>query len=196
MRFVRALLGLLLGITLLAGVVAVGATVYVRHLSAQPPITLMSCMARGMPWTAWACEQVLHRFGLTPAQVADLNLQAGARLPLLMLEQPRQAERVLDLFLAHGVDIDAVDRHGLTALHTLACSGRSSQRVGMLLARGARIDIPDADSRLPLDLAMIAMWRQPNDNQASIIRMLSGDDEGLPASRVETVALLNSGAGR
>lgn len=192
MNFLRGVLRFFAGSLLLVVVAVGGYAAYVVHLSQQAPLTLMSCMARGLPWSAWTCEQVLTRHGLDHDAVAELNRQAGARLPLLMFDDPAQAERILDMFLAHGVDINATDAQGMTALHTLARSGRPPKRVAMLLSRGARVDLSDHTDKTPLDLAMIAMWRHPNENQASVIRMLSVGSEPMPATASGQVELAKS----
>jgi ankyrin repeat protein len=52
-----------------------------------------------------------------------------------------------------GVDINAVDGNGQTALHIAA--GQSSERiVAALVERGAKLDIKDQQGRTPLDVAM------------------------------------------
>ena len=54
--------------------------------------------------------------------------------------------------IEHGVDINAVDGNGQTALHIAA--GQSSARiVSALVERGAKLDVKNSQGRTPLDLA-------------------------------------------
>ena len=55
------------------------------------------------------------------------------------------------LCLELGMDVNAVDHSGLTALHVAV--DRGDEVVKFLVARGARLDIRDAWGRTPLDLA-------------------------------------------
>lgn len=170
-------------VLMLLAVIAAGAVfAYGYHLQRQSPIALMACAAQGMPGQRWACEQVLLRRPLSVAEVAWLNAHAGARLPLLLCPETRQAERLLDRLLAAGVDIDARDAHGLTALHTLVRSNRSADRVALLLARGARVDLAGPEARSALDMAMITMGRRPTRGQAQVIQLLTTRLEALPAT--------------
>jgi ankyrin repeat protein len=56
-------------------------------------------------------------------------------------------------FLERGVDIDAVDVNGQTALH-VAAGQPSAGVVAALVERGARLDLKDKQGRTPLDIAM------------------------------------------
>jgi ankyrin repeat protein len=68
---------------------------------------------------------------------------------------PPSEATVLDLvtlFLDHGVDVDAFNQEGQTALHLAA--GRGFNRVVQLLAdRGATLDLKNRQGRTPLDIA-------------------------------------------
>jgi len=59
----------------------------------------------------------------------------------------------IDLALGRGVDINAADTNGQTALHVAA--GQPSAKItSALVARGARLDLKDKQGRTPLDVAM------------------------------------------
>lgn len=170
-------------VLMLVAVAGMAAVVsYGYHLKRQSPVALIACAAQGMPGHRWACEQVLLRRPLTVDELAWLNAHAGARLPLLLCPGVDQAERLLDRLLAAGVDIDARDTHGLTALHTLVRSNRSADRVALLLARGARIDLAGPEARSALDMALITMGRRPTRGQAQVIHLLTTRLNALPVT--------------
>ncbi len=129
----------------------------VYSLLDDEPAHLLSCVDVNAPWSAWTCKQVLRYASLTPDQVRDLNAQAGALYPVLM-DDPQEAEEMLSLFLARGVDVNAGDQRvkGWTALHAVAMSEPVS-KVTLLLRHGARVDVRDEDGNTPLDLARRAL---------------------------------------
>jgi hypothetical protein len=157
-------------------VVVVAAALYaelVRETAHSTPSQLLACMDVDYPWTAWACKQVLLHDSLTPAQVAELNGEAGARLPI-QLKDPAEAEQMLTLFLSRGVDIDAGAKSfkDRTALHSAAVAG-SVGEVTLLLKHGARADVRDADGQTALDLARLIAQQHPGEpNRAEVVRLL------------------------
>lgn len=145
----------------------------VHYLLDTEPGLLLSCVDVDVPWRAWTCKQVLRYASLTPKQVRDLNTKAGALYPASM-DDPKEAEEMLTLFLSRGVDINA--RHqqakGWTALHTVATVDPPA-RVALLLKHGAHTDIRDDDGRTPLDLARRMLQKYPDDpNLPETIRLL------------------------
>jgi ankyrin repeat protein len=87
------------------------------------------------------------------------------------------AERIqaIKLCLQHGVDIDAVNDTGQTALHIAVQS--SDEIVSVLAKQHARLDIKDKQGRTPLDVAMgvggrggLAVIRE---STAALLRQLS-----------------------
>jgi ankyrin repeat protein len=58
----------------------------------------------------------------------------------------------IELMLAQGLDINATDNRGRTALHGAALQGYDDV-VGMLVAKGADLTAPDRDGYTPLDTA-------------------------------------------
>ena len=137
------------------------------------PLSLISCIDVEAPWVAWTCKQVLRHASLTPEQVRDLNAEGGAQYPVSM-NDPKEAEELLALFLSRGVNINAGNRQGKgwTALHLAAISDPPAA-VTLLLKYGARTDVRDEDGRTPLDLARRSQSRYPNDPHiAETIRLL------------------------
>lgn len=61
--------------------------------------------------------------------------------------------RTIDIFLARGLDINAVDNRGRTALHGAALLG-FDQVVAALAERGAAINLRDNNGHTPLDTAL------------------------------------------
>ena len=63
--------------------------------------------------------------------------------------------RVLQRLVAHGVDLDARDSHGMTALHLAAALGREAALKALVL-HGASPDVRAADGQTPLGVALSA----------------------------------------
>jgi ankyrin repeat protein len=138
-------------------------------MTKQSPVLLLACMETEARWRAWTCEQVLRQVALSAEQVVELNRQAGVRLPVALAE-PELAERMLNVFLAHGVDINArdVDTRGWTALHGFV-AGRAADKVALLLKHGASVKVADADGMTPVDLARRLNKDHPGDAQIAVI---------------------------
>jgi ankyrin repeat protein len=90
------------------------------------------------------------------------------------------------LCLERGVDVNAVNDGGQTALH-IAAAQRSDSFVKFLVDHGARLDIKDAQGRTPLDVALGVGARgrggaQPAVRQstAALLRQLMSDGRGAP----------------
>jgi Ankyrin repeats (3 copies) len=161
--------------TIAAAVVAIamlyGAVVY--YMLDDEPTLLLGCMEADARWRAWTCKQVLRFATLTPARVRELNEQAGAAFPA-SLQDPMEADELLTLFLASGVDINAPDRraHDWTALHGFASSGDIAA-TKLILKHGARTDVRDKDGKSPLDVARRAREKFPNDPKyEEMVRLL------------------------
>jgi hypothetical protein len=162
------------GVAALVVVVGLYAELF-RETTHSTPSMLLACMDADYPWTAWTCKQVLLRDSLKPDQVAELNSDAGARLPIQM-KNPAEAEEMLTLFLSRGVDINAGAKtfKDRTALHGAAVAG-SVGEVALLLKHGARVDLRDADGQTALDLARQIQQQHPGEpNRAEVVRLLEG----------------------
>ncbi len=166
-------------------VVAVGLYAeLVRETTHHEPPLLLACAEVDYPWTAWTCKQVLLHDSLRPDQVAELNSNAGARLPV-QIKDPALAEEMLSLFLSRGVDINAGSKHfkGRTALHDAAISGAISE-VNLLLKHGARLDVRDETGDSPLDYAIMLLRKFPNQpNRAEVVRLLEEAEKRQSAQK-------------
>lgn len=80
------------------------------------------------------------------------DLRFGGRTPLMDLMRFRRPAATAFL-IAQGVDVNAVDGNGLTALHFAAMRGVRADHMQRLLDAGARPDARDATGKTPLDYA-------------------------------------------
>lgn len=147
--------------------------VFAYQTTKEDPVSLVSCIKVEASWSAWTCKQALRYAALTPDQVRELNGQAGAIYPITV-NDTQQADELLELFIARGVDINAVDvrANNRTALH-VAMLGMPSEKVALLLKHGARPDARDALGMTPLDLARRNHNAYPDDpHLPSVIGLL------------------------
>lgn len=96
---------------------------------------------------AEGCE-LLDRYG------ADWEQTFQGRTPLMDLMYFRKPAGSRWL-IARGVDVNAVDPHGRTALHFAAMQGVRPDYATALIEAGADIEAKDADGRTPLDHARL-----------------------------------------
>jgi len=59
--------------------------------------------------------------------------------------------KVATVLLEHGCDPNITNETGQTALH-LACKGKHADVIELLLSEGARVDMADAEGKLPIDV--------------------------------------------
>jgi uncharacterized protein len=93
---------------------------------------------------------------------------------------PAEMIETIRLLLAAGLDINAVENTGRTALHGAALQGFDPV-VQFLVDQGAKLDIKDRNGRTPLDLAMGLAGNAgfdgnsavPHESTAALIRKLS-----------------------
>ncbi len=87
---------------------------------------------------------------------------------------------VIRMYLAHGVDINAFNDHGSTALH-LAAERGTDKVVGFLAQNGAKLDARDRQGRLPIDAALqirnthfagATIAVPPRESMAALLRQL------------------------
>ena len=136
--------------------VAVSGCAYVFNQIRQwDLVSLQSCSQHStFPGSTWVCRQALARYQPTPADIADLNRTVGATVPL-MVRDDAEAKRLLQRYIAAGLDIDARDTvrpdMGWTSLHMLVIAP-DVRGIGILLDAGARTDIRDGRGRTPLEL--------------------------------------------
>jgi uncharacterized protein len=79
----------------------------------------------------------------------------------------------IKICIEHGVDVNAANDKGSTALHGAAASGRD-QVVAFLVEKGAKLDAKDKDGRTPLDIAMGVGTRagSAHDSTAELLKKL------------------------
>lgn len=145
-------------------------------------------------------ERTQVREGATTALMAAVGL--GGRNPLVAVDRldriaesapvrstrrepdPLQHEAVVveaaRLALALGVDADAANARGDTALHAAAARGYDSV-IELLAAHGARLDRANADGQTPLDVAsrgsrrLGLAWATPRQSTVDLLRALAGN---------------------
>ena len=86
---------------------------------------------------------------------ADPYAASPAGDPLVALAVRLHWPRLLQRLVAHGVDLDARDSHGMSALHLAAALGRIDE-LKQLIAAGAAPDRRAADGQTPLGVALAA----------------------------------------
>ena len=86
---------------------------------------------------------------------ADPYASSPAGDPPVALAVRLQWPRLLQRLIAHGVDLDARDSHGMSALHVAAALARE-QELKLLIAAGAAPDRRAADGQTPLGVALAA----------------------------------------
>lgn len=82
----------------------------------------------------------------------DWDQRFGGRTPLMELMHFKRPAATAFL-IAQGVDVNAADAKGLTALHFAAMRGVRADHMQRLLDAGARPDAKDAAGKTPLDYA-------------------------------------------
>ena len=150
-----------------AAVLIVAAAAYAtNHLRTTHVLYLQSCAETpAFPGSDWMCRQALYRFHPTDDEVAEMNQKLGATWAIDMKDEA-QARRLLQHYVAAGLDVNATDREhpqaAWTALH-VAVTGADARGVRLLLEAGADPGIKDAKGRTPLDLAKEQAQRFPKE---------------------------------
>lgn len=152
-----------------------GAAAFATNLYRATPLELIVHMdpTESSSFVRWSAERAFYAFPPSDAEVAELNAEAGARYAASFPDQA-EAQRLLDFWLAHGVDINSVDRangSGLTALHAASLRGDAAP-VRLLLEHGADPRLTDAEGRTALDLARVGEARNPNLGFREVARLL------------------------
>jgi ankyrin repeat protein len=142
-----------------------------------------------------------------------LMLAAGVSLAAVRGEDPsllhpseEGSAEIINMLLDRGVDINAANQIGLTALHGAVQRGQGSgngtgeKLITLLVSKGAKLDAKDRRGRTPLDLALAGQGQILNRVQDSgpaaqlLARLMA--DAGLPVpapKSAETKPLRNSG---
>jgi uncharacterized protein len=100
--------------------------------------------ARGQAFALELLERGADPYAVSPAGDPPVALAVRLHWP-----------RLLQRLIAHGVDLDARDSHGMSALHLAAALGRLDE-LKQLIAAGAAPDRRAADGQTPLGVALAA----------------------------------------
>lgn len=149
---------------------------YANSLRHQRLTLLTSCARVEAAPIAWSCKQAIYMRGISAEEVGQLNTGPGA-VHALGFDDPNDSKKMLELFLASGVDINSADpTTGSTVLHGLV-SSRELQDIQLVLAHGARADLRDKQGRTPLDYAIELQNKHPSEGYMQVIAVLR---EGTP----------------
>jgi hypothetical protein len=170
------------GVAAIALIALCGTALYANALRKEDLTLLTSCMRVEKPAVAWTCKQAVYARGVTPAEAQELNAGIGV-LHALSFSDPMEAKRLLELFIAGGVNVDSIDPEtGWTALHTKV-SDRYVEDIKLLLAHGARTDARDKKGRTPLQYAVELQDRHPHEAFGPVIAVLKAEEEKRSAQR-------------
>ena len=122
----------------------VGLSAYV--VSRQDIESLLICAEQGglkIPYAKSICRAYLSVARGTPENIASLQRDVGASFVVQGGASREEKEQVLTLLIAKGLDVNRVDMHGSTPLHSAVLAGAEDE-VDLLLNHGARVDLKDA----------------------------------------------------
>ncbi len=149
-----------------------GTTPAVRAAKAGDTEAIQALLAKG------ADPKLPTRFGISPLMAAA-GLGSKEEDTTARNKTQDQVIASIQLFLNAGVDVNAADNQGDTALHGAAQKGWD-QVVQFLVDHGAKMDVKDKKGRTPLDAAMGLMGnggfdgsrRDVHESTAELLRKL------------------------
>jgi len=160
-----------------------GTTPLLRAAKAGDTEVVKVLLAKG------ADPKLTTKFGMTPIMAAS---GLGTKEEDTTGRRKTEAEAVaaIELCLAAGADVNAVDNQGDTALHGAAQKG-DDQVVQFLADHGAKLDVKDKKGRTPLDAANGLMGnggfdgsrRDVHDSTVALLRKLMGTPEAADTHR-------------
>jgi len=113
-----------------------------------------------------------QKSGNTPIMLCAGSVSAGSSEDNPERVSEDEAVAAIRVAIDAGVDVNAQNATGDTALHTAATTGGGQLAVIQLLVeRGARLDVKNKADRTPLDAASRA--RQPNEKTIALLRQLA-----------------------
>ncbi len=158
-----------------------GTTPMLRAAKAGDAEVIQALLAKG------ADPKIPTKFGITPLMAAA---GLGTKEEDTTARKKTEAEAIasIKLCLDAGVDVNAVDNQGDTALHGAAQKGYD-QVVQFLVDHGAKLDVKDKNGRTPLDAAMGLMGnggfdgsrRDVHESTAALLRKLMAVPEAKAA---------------
>jgi ankyrin repeat protein len=149
-----------------------GTTPLLRAAKAGDAEAIQTLLAKG------ADPKIPNKTGISPLMAAA-GLGTKEEDTTARTKTEAQAIASIKLFLDAGVDVNAADNQGDTALHGAAQKG-TDQVVQFLVDHGAKLDIKDKKGRSPLDAAMGLMGnggfdgsrRDVHESTAELLRKL------------------------
>ena len=133
---------------------------------------LIGCYDMSPEPNAWMCKQVLAYKLQRTDNIAKLNQTSSALVPLMARNEAAGRE-LLQLFVEHGVDVNAVEsgvQTGWTALHVMAMD-TLLWPVEALLEAGANPTAKDSEGMTPLDRARKIQSEEPDPARIKIIAL-------------------------
>jgi ankyrin repeat protein len=113
-----------------------------------------------------------QKSGNTPVMLCAGAVSGGNTEDTPERVNPDEALAAIRLALDAGVDVNAQNATGDSALHTAATSGGGQPAIiRLLVERGARLDVKNKAERTPLDAA--ARARQPNEKVVALLKELA-----------------------
>lgn len=134
---------------------------------------LLLCADKGglhIPFSKELCRNYLFAFRGSQQDIDALHQGIGASFVIQGESPAPEREKVLKFLIGKGLDVNRIDMHQLTALHS-AVIADAAEEVDMLLRNGASINVTDKRFGLtPLELALKLKneGRLPMDGQAVI----------------------------
>jgi len=159
----------------------IGTTPLLRAAKAGDAEAIQALLAKG------ADPKIPNKSGISPLMAAA-GLGTKEEDTTARTKTEAQAIASIKLFLDAGVDVNAADNQGDTALHGAAQKG-TDQVVQFLVDHGAKLDIKDRKGRSPLDAAMGLMGnggfdgsrRDVHESTAELLRKLMAVPEAKAA---------------
>ena len=117
------------------------------------------------------CQSYLFNFGGKPDDIADLNRDSGVEWAINAKDETDR-KKLLSFLIKKGVDINAIDRSGLSSLHA-ATLMNDLPKVELLLNNGASPLVKDQNSGMnSLELALDRQGKPGEPDRSAIIRLL------------------------
>jgi hypothetical protein len=161
----------------MAAVLVGGYAWYVYDFSQRSVVDKLVCIEHDPAPMSWTCDVLLSRHNFTQTEVAELKQVGGATFPLSLTDRAK-AEAYLEMFIANGVDVNAVvdtpSGSDITPLHMVISE---PDNIRLLLKHGAKPDIRDANGETALDRAKRAAAKG-DAAAAETVKLLSAQAPG------------------
>jgi ankyrin repeat protein len=117
----------------------------IHAVSKQGTEALLVCADAGglnIPFSKYLCREYLFTFRGLSRDIDVLHQGVGATFVIQGSSTSREREQVLTFLLGKGLDINQIDMHGLTPLHSAVLTN-SADDITVLLTHGASADLKD-----------------------------------------------------